>query len=159
MLYKLLILLGVLLLVSFTWLIYKRCNKKVTWVSFEETFKKTGLPIITFYNNCCALNFLVDTGSDINCINKDKLKYLHYTETNKSGKMVNSSGVEQAKVVNLPINDQCSVANIEFYILDLSKQFDTIAKHDGVQIDGILGSKFCKEAGLLINYSDCKIYS
>ena len=46
-----------------------------------------------------------------------------------------------------------------FYILDLSKQFDTIAKHDGVQIDGILGSKFCKEAGLLINYSDCKIYS
>lgn len=159
MFYKLLILLGILLLVGFTWLIYIRCNKKVTWVSFEETFKKTGLPIITLYNDCYALNFLVDTGSDVNCINKDKLKYLHYTETNKSGNMVNSAGVEQTKVIKLPINDQCGVAYMEFYVLDLSKQFDTIAQHDGVQIDGILGSKFCKEAGLIINYNDCKIYS
>ena len=159
MFYKLLILLGVLLLMSFAWLIYRRYNKTGTCISFKGTLKKTGLPIITLYNDDCALNFLVDTGSDVNCINKDKLKYLHYTETNKSGKMVNSSGVEQAKVVNLPINDQSGVANMEFYILDLSKQFDAIAKHDGVQIDGILGSKFCKDAGLIINYNDYKIYS
>ena len=59
----------------------------------------------------------------------------------------------------MPINDKHDIAVVEFYILDLSKQFDTIAKHDGVQIDGILGSKFCKDAGLIINYNDCKIYS
>ena len=159
MFYKLLILLSVLLLVSFTWLIYKRCNKKVTWVSFEETFKKTGLPIITLYNDDCALNFLVDTGSDVNCINKDKLKYLHYTETNKSGNMVNSSGINKSNVIMMPINDKHGIAVVEFYILDLSIQFDTIAKHDGVKIDGILGSKFFKDAGLIINYNDCKIYS
>ena len=159
MFYKLLILLGVLLLMSFTWLMYKKYNKKVTWVSFEETFKKTGLPIITLYNDCCALNFLVDTGSDANCINKDKLKYLHYTETNKSGNMVNSSGVNKSNVIMMPINDKHGIAVVEFYILDLSIQFDTIAVYDGVKIDGILGSKFCKDAGLIINYNDYKIYS
>lgn len=159
MFYKLLILLGVLLLVSFTWLMYKRCNKKDTWVSFEETFKKTGLPIITLYNDCYPLNFLVDTGSDVNCINKDTLKYLHYTETNKSGNMVNSSGIEQSNVIMLPINDKHDMASIEFYILDLSNQFNAIAQHDGIQIDGILGSKLCKDAGLIINYNDYKIYS
>lgn len=159
MLYKLLILLGVLLLVSFTWLMYKKYNKKVTCVSFEETFKKTGLPIITLYNDCCALNFLVDTGSDVNCINKDKLKYLHYTETNKSGNMVNSSGINKSDVIMMPINDKHDTAVVEFYVLDLSIQFNTIAIYDGVKIDGILGSKFCKDAGLIINYNDYKIYS
>ena len=159
MLYKLLILLGVLLLMSFAWLIYRRYNKKGTCISFKETFKKTGLPIITLYNDCCALNFLVDTGSDVNCINKDKLKYLHYTETNKSGNMVNSSGVNKSDVIMMPINDKHDMATVEFYVLDLSIQFDTIAVYDGVKIDGILGSKFCKDAGLIINYNDYKIYS
>lgn len=159
MLYKLLILLGVLLLMGFTWLIYRRYNKKGTCVSFKETFKKTGLPIITLYNDDCVLNFLVDTGSDVNCINKDKLKYLHYTETNKSGSMVNSSGVNKSNVIMMSINDKHSMAAVEFYVLDLSNQFNAIAQHDGVQIDGILGSKLCKDAGLIINYNDCKIYS
>lgn len=155
MLYKLLILLGVLLLVSSTWLMYHRYKKAHNVISFKESLEKTNLPIIVLYNDVMALNFLIDTGSDDNCIDGNILDHLHYTETGMYNEVSSISGTVMSPIINLPINDGSSVVIERFNIVDLSAT--NIDRE--IKINGILGSKFCKIAELVIDYKHCKIYS
>lgn len=122
-------------------------------ISFEETFNKSGLPIITLNNRDYPLNFLIDTGSDVCCINKDSLKYIHYTQTNKKAHFVTTTGPVESQSVVISLNDKEDDVNIEFNVLDFSAQFKEIEEKNGVHIDGILGSRFCGDAGLIIDFS------
>ena len=127
-------------------------------VSFEETFNKTGLPIITLYNDAKELNFLLDTGSDCCVINSTELKYLHYTSSQETISTVDANGISRKRVVNIALNDGADLIYCTFVVMNLSAQFDEIHSKDGVRIHGILGSKFCKEAGLVIDFENLKVY-
>lgn len=142
----------VLILLIIACVIYK---KRKNTVSFEESFNKTGLPVVTLWHDSLKLNFLIDTGSDCNCIDKNMMKYIHYVETGKFNQVFGMAESIVSPIVNIRISDGTYCASENFNIVDLS---GTNVDRD-LKIHGILGSNFCRKAKLLIDFNKCKIYS
>lgn len=124
-------------------------------ISFEESFNKAGLPIITLYNDCYPLNFLVDTGSDDNFIDTNILQYVHYIETDDQHEVICASGSTVSKGIIVRINDGEDTVEEKFYTIDIS----SVNTYKDIKINGILGSRFCADAKFIIDFSDMTIYS
>ena len=124
-------------------------------ISFEESFNKAGLPIITLYNDCYPLNFLVDTGSDDNFIDTNILQYVHYIETDDQHEVICASGSTVSRGIIVRINDGEDTVEEKFYTIDIS----SVNTYKDIKINGILGSRFCADAKFIIDFSDMTIYS
>lgn len=124
-------------------------------ISFEESFNKAGLPIITLYNDCYPLNFLVDTGSDDNFIDTNILQYVHYIETDDQHEVICASGSTVSKGIIVRINDGEDTVEEKFYTIDIS----SVNTYKDIKINGILGSRFCADAKFVIDFNDMTIYS
>ena len=124
-------------------------------ISFEESFNKAGLPIITLYNDCYPLNFLVDTGSDDNFIDTNILQYVHYIETDDQHEVICASGSTTSRGIIVRINDGEDTVEEKFYTIDIS----SVNTYKDIKINGILGSRFCADDKFIIDFSDMTIYS
>ena len=144
----------VVIVVSLIYGIFKN-NNNYDKISFEESFNKAGLPIITLYNDCYPLNFLVDTGSDDNFIDTNILQYVHYIETDDQHEVICASGSTVSKGIIVRINDGEDTVEEKFYTIDIS----SVNTYKDIKINGILGSRFCADAKFVIDFSDMKIYS
>jgi hypothetical protein len=58
----------------------------------------------------------------------------------------------------MTLNDGDNIIHCRFVVMDLNAQFNEIYNKDGVRIHGILGSKFCKAAGLVIDFNKLRVY-
>lgn len=139
-------------------LLFVKIRKDMKAYSFEDTFNRTGLPIISLWSDGRMMNFLLDTGSDCCVINSKELKYLHYTDSHKKVSTVDSRGISKNGIVNIRLDDGDASVVTEFVALDLSAQFNEIYSKDKVRIHGILGSRFCRDAGLVIDFDKLKVY-
>ena len=136
--------------------IRKRNNSKI---SFKEAMDLTELPVVTFYNGDKKLNFLLDTGSNASHINSSIINLLDHTKTNQKTDII---GMEGNKVSN----DICKMTiyyknqkfEEDFIISDLNDAFDVIKQEDGVQIHGILGSKFFEKYKYILDFKELTAY-
>ena len=134
----------------------KRNNSKI---SFKEAMDLVELPVITFYNNNKKLNFLLDTGSNVSYINKSIIHLLVYETTDKR---MDTIGVEGNKINNqfckMSVTYKNRVFDEEFSIADLDGAFDVVKQESGVQIHGILGSKFFEKYKYVIDFKELTAY-
>ena len=134
-------------------------KKNASKISFRESMDLTELPIITFYNGDKKLNFLLDTGSNVSHINSSVIHLLDHTKTDQK---TDTIGMEGNKVSN----DICKMTvyyrnqrfEEDFIISDLNDAFDIIKQEDGVQIHGILGSKFFEKYRYVLDFSELIAY-
>lgn len=154
-----LIILLVLLLVIAVNTVEDVMKKNDSKISFKESMDLTELPIVTFYNGDKKLNFLLDTGSNVSHINSSIIHLLDHTKTDQK---VDTIGMEGNKVSN----DICKMTvcyrnqrfEEDFIISDLNNAFDIIKQEDGVQIHGILGSKFFEKYKYILDFSELIAY-
>ena len=134
-------------------------KKNASKISFREAMDLTELPIVTFYNGDKKLNFLLDTGSNVSHINSSIIHLLDHTKTDQK---TDTIGMEGNKVSN----DICKMTvyyrnqrfEEDFIISDLNDAFDIIKQEDGVQIHGILGSKFFEKYRYVLDFSELIAY-
>lgn len=138
---------------------YRRQKKKET-MSFREAMDLTELPIITFYNNNKKLNFLLDTGSDLSHINKSLLPSLKYKEIDESRNIISVGGNTQSLgCCDMTVTYKNQKFIDRFYISDLDEAFGVIKAETGVQIHGILGSKFFVKYKYILDFESLIAYS
>lgn len=134
-------------------------KKNESKISFRESIDLTELPVVTFYNGDKKLNFLLDTGSNVSHINSSVIHLLDHTKTDQK---TDTIGMEGNKVSN----DICKMTvyyrnqrfEEDFIISDLNNAFDIIKQEDGVQIHGILGSKFFEKYRYVLDFSELIAY-
>lgn len=134
-------------------------KKNDSKISFRESMDLTELPVVTFYNGDKKLNFLLDTGSNISHINSSVIHLLDHTKTDQK---TDTIGMEGNKVSN----DICKMTiyyrnqrfEEDFIISDLNDAFDIIKQEDGVQIHGILGSKFFEKYRYVLDFNKLIAY-
>ena len=134
-------------------------KKNASKISFRESMDLTELPVVTFYNGDKKLNFLLDTGSNVSHINSSVIHLLDHTKTDQK---TDTIGMEGNKVSN----DICKMTvyyrnqrfEEDFIISDLNDAFDIIKQEDGVQIHGILGSKFFEKYKYVLDFSELIAY-
>jgi hypothetical protein len=76
-------------------------NNSFLAFSFSKGFTSPNLPIATFYQGDKELNFIIDTGSDDNIINKDALKEIKYEMVEHNGTLAGVGGVFEVNACNV----------------------------------------------------------
>lgn len=134
----------------------KRSNSKI---SFKEAMDLVELPVVTFYNGDKKLNFLLDTGSNVSYINSSIIPLLVHEKTDKE---MNTIGIEGNKVSNqfckMSVTYKNRVFEEEFSITDLDEAFSVVKQESGVQIHGILGSKFFERYEYVLDFKELIAY-
>lgn len=134
----------------------KRNNSKI---SFKEAMDLVELPVVTFYNGDKKLNFLLDTGSNVSYINSSIIPLLDHEKTDKE---MNTIGIEGNKVSNqfckMSVTYKNQVFEEEFSIADLDEAFSVVKQESGVQIHGILGSKFFERYKYVLDFKELVAY-
>lgn len=135
-------------------------KKNDSKISFRESMDLTELPVVTFYNGDKKLNFLLDTGSNISHINSSSLSLL---EHEKIDMQAETMGFEGNKVSNefcrMTVFYKNQKFEDEFSITDLDEAFNVIKQENGVQIHGILGSKFFEKYRYVLDFSELIAYT
>lgn len=135
-------------------------QKKRENMSFREAMDLVELPIVTFYNKDTKLNFLLDTGSDLSYINKSILPSLEYKEINESRNIIGVGGNSQSLgCCDMTVTYRNQKFTDKFYISDLDEAFGAIKAETGVQIHGILGSKFFAKYKYILDFESLIAYS
>lgn len=135
-----------------------RKNRKDYRISFKESMDLTELPVITFYNNGKKINFLIDTGSNISYINSSMIDSLTYEKIEDEMAIVGLGGTQTGNSCRMTVMYKDMEFTEEFGIVDLSEGFDTIKRESGVQIHGILGSKFFEKYKYVLDFKDLVAY-
>lgn len=134
----------------------KKGNSKI---SFKEAIDLTGLPIVTFFNGDRKLNFILDTGSNMSYINSSIISLLDHKKTGKNQETV---GIEGNKIntqqCSMPVTYKNQRFEEEFDIIDLDNAFNIIKQESGVQIHGILGSKFFEKYKYVLDFKELTAY-
>lgn len=139
----------------FNW--FKR--KKKTCIDFGAGYSLTDLPIATFYQGEVKLNFLLDTGSNNNIINKSVLSKIEHKETGKTASVYGMDGIDhECPYYSVDIEYKGSHYPAAFMVCDMDTSFGNIKRETGVTVHGILGSKFFQYYKSILDFIEFKAY-
>lgn len=134
-------------------------KKKNSEISFREAMDLVELPVITFYNGDRKINFLLDTGSNISYLNKSIVSSLVVESTGEESNIIGIEGNEvNCKICKMIIRRKNQEFEEEFSIADLDKAFRIVREESGVQIHGILGSRFFEKYKYVLDFKDYIAY-
>lgn len=135
-------------------------QKKRENMSFREAMDLVELPIVTFYNKDTKLNFLLDTGSDLSHINESLLPSLKYDKVNENRNIISMGGNSQSlESCDMAVTYKSQKFIERFCISNLDEAFGVIKAETGVQIHGILGSKFFAKYKYILDFENLIAYS
>lgn len=134
-------------------------RKKSSEISFREAMDLAELPVITFYNSDKKINFLLDTGSNISYLNESIVSSLVTESTGEESNIIGIEGNKvNCKICKMIIRRKNQEFEEEFSIADLDKAFSIVKKESGVQIHGILGSRFFEKYKYVLDFKDYIAY-
>lgn len=138
----------------------KPSNKCYT--SFKESQKLLGMPVISFACGNQKLNFILDTGSNNNVIDKTVVETFKGLDVVAHNMASSSMGVDGNKIIaNSCILKLCYYKkNFEIIavIRDMQQAFGIVRKEHNVIVHGLLGGKFFEENKYIIDFENLNVY-
>lgn len=135
-------------------------NKSFLSFSFSKGFISPNLPIATFYQGDKELNFIIDTGSDDNVINRDSLNGIEYEPVKHKGTLAGIGGVYDVQACNIKFSLGDDSFNEKFLIADhLKDAFDGIKRAHCIMLHGMLGSNFLRNNNIVLDFKKLEAYS
>lgn len=129
----------------------------------EHDFSKSGMPIIEVKIQGKPHKFMLDSGANINVLDKAAFDALDDSSIEKleSKGFTTASGDSTDDVfkANIDFKHKQRKFNETFEILDMSGPFGSIAAKDGVTIQGILGSHFFKTHRWTIDFENLIVWT
>ena len=153
------ILLTIIAIVTISIAIRRHIVKGHSTVSFAEAMDLVELPIITVQNNNTKINLLLDTGSNSSYISPSILENLDYEKHKISNTTVGfGGGLSHTNGCTMEIKYKKLSFWDDFIIMQSDDVFSTIKQQSGVQIHGILGSRFFDRYSYVIDFRDLVAY-
>ena len=137
-------------------------NKNNTFlsISLHKGFTSPNIPIVTFYQEEKELNFIIDTGSDDNVISNEALNDIQYEMLEHQGTLAGVGGIYEVKACNVSFTHENESFTAKFLISDTLKDaFDNIRKVHAISLHGMLGSKFLREKGMVLDFKNLMAYN
>ena len=129
-------------------------------ISFKEVFDLIGFPIITFTQNGRKFHFLFDTGANDNIIDSNVLKYLDHEKLDGKGTLSGLGGVNSTVTAcNITLKYKDTEYPFLYLVRDMKDTFDLFKKDFGIQLSGVIGTKFFAEYKYVIDFKDFIAYS
>lgn len=144
-------------------MIKKLINKilgKHNEISFKAGFDLTDMPVITLYQGDKKFNFLLDTGSTDSIIDSNILKEIDYKVNNAVSNLFGMEGqTKQVKSCEITLYFGNKGYTYDYLINDMSQAFGQIKDSTGVNLHGIIGSKFFNKFRYVLDFAELIAYS
>lgn len=141
----------------------KNKNLSLIAVSFKQGFVSPNIPIVSFYQGDKQLNFILDTGSDENLINKGALKEVKHDMIEvpeEEKRYINGLGGGQiAEMCSITFGSEEEKHTENFLIADLDGPFDSISKEHCITLHGMLGSCFLRKNNMTLDFKNLAAYT
>ena len=135
-------------------------NNSFLSFSFSKGFTSPNLPIATFNQGGKELNFIIDTGSDDNVVNREALADIKYDMIEHQGTLAGVGGVFEVEACNISFQLEKDSFTAKFLISDhLKEAFDDIRKAHAIPLHGMLGSKFLVDNNIVLDFKNLAAYS
>lgn len=129
-------------------------------MSFKAGFDLTDMPVITLYQGDKKFNFLLDTGSTDSIIDSNILKEIDYKVKNAVSNLFGMEGqTKQVKSCEITLYFGNKGYTYDYLINDMSQAFGQIKDSTGVNLHGIIGSKFFNKFKYVLDFDELIAYS
>lgn len=129
-------------------------------ISFAEGYHLTELPLITLFQGDKKFNFLLDTGSNNSIIDKNILDQIEHTNIDAKSNLFGLEGVsKEVPICSITLSHKGKDYKYEYLVCDMKAPFDSIKKDSGVNLHGIIGSKFFNTYKYVLDFADLIAYS
>ena len=138
----------------------KNNHKSFISFSLSKGFTSPNIPIATFYQGDKELNFIIDTGSDDNIVSKDFLPDIKHEKLDYKGTLSGVGGVYEVEGCTITFTHENESFTGMFIVSDTLKEaFDKIRACHGIQLHGMLGSKFLRENNIVLDFNNLMAYN
>lgn len=135
-------------------------SKSLLSFSFAQGFTSPNVPIATFHQDGKEINFIIDTGSDDNVINRKALNEIKHEKVEYNGTLAGVGGVFQVEACNITFQYEGETFTTKFLIADhLQQAFDDIRKAHAIPLHGMLGSKFLMQNNIVLDFNNMVAYN
>lgn len=129
-------------------------------ISFRESMDLTGLPMVTFYQGDRKYNFLFDTGSNDNIIDASVLDEVDYEKVDYEGTLSGLDGkVHKVDKCNITFSYKDEVYPFDYLIKDMRAPFDLMKNDYGVNLHGVIGSRFFNKFKYVLDFDALIAYT
>lgn len=132
-------------------------DKSVSMLTIPlKGFTAPNLPIATFTQNEKELNFLVDTGSEYNSIDKNILEKIKHKKIkdNSVTRLIGVGGTQDVSACEIPFQFEGKDFEAKFLVTDFEKAFNQLKKLHGIQLHGLIGAKFLVENNIVLDFKN-----
>lgn len=114
---------------------------------------KMGLPLLIVKAQAKNLCFLLDTGSNINVLDKRVAEFFQLQKSTDKQRQFGIDGTLQTSaVVELAFSLEEREYKADFSVIDLSSAFGKVEEESGIQIHGLLGCSFMEQHKWILDF-------
>ncbi|MDY4930812.1 MAG: aspartyl protease [Alistipes shahii] len=122
-------------------------------VSLNSILSKLGLPLLIVKAQAKNLCFLLDTGSNINVLDKKVAEFFQLSSGTVQRQQFGIDGTLQiTDVVEMTFSLEEREYKAAFSVMDLSSAFGKVEEESGIQIHGLLGCSFMEQQKWVLDF-------
>ena len=122
-------------------------------VSLNSILSKLGLPLLIVKPQAKNLCFLLDTGSNINVLDKKVAEFFQLSSGTVQRQQFGIDGTLQiTDVVEMTFSLEEREYKAAFSVMDLSSAFGKVEEESGIQIHGLLGCSFMEQQKWVLDF-------
>ena len=122
-------------------------------VSLNSILSKLGLPLLIVKAQAKNLCFLLDTGSNINVLDKKVAEFFQLSSGTVQRQQFGIDGTLQiTDVVEMTFSLEEREYKADFSVMDLSSAFGKVEEESGIQIHGLLGCSFMEQQKWVLDF-------
>lgn len=116
---------------------------------------KTGLPLLIVQAQAKNLCFLLDTGSNINILDRRVAEFFQLSGGTAQQRQFGIDGeLRTTDVVELAFSLEEQEYKANFSVMDLSSAFGKVEEESGIQIHGLLGCSFMEQQKWILDFEN-----
>ena len=121
---------------------------------------KTGLPLLIVQAQAKNLCFLLDTGSNINVLDRRVAEFFQLSGgTAKQCQFGIDGELQTTDIVELAFSLEKQEYKANFSVMDLSSAFGKVEEESGIQIHGLLGCSFMEQQKWILDFEKLCLYT
>lgn len=124
-------------------------------VSLNSILSKLGLPLLIVKAQAKNLCFLLDTGSNINVLDKRVAEFFQLSGGTAQQQQFGIDGtLRTTNVVEMIFSLEEREYKVDFSVMDLSSAFGKVEEESGIQIHGLLGCSFMEQQKWVLDFEN-----
>ena len=130
--------------------------KKIKLIGIQQI----GLPLLIVKAQAKNLCFLLDTGSNINVLDRRVAEFFQLSGGTAKQRQFGIDGeLQTTDIVELAFSLEKQEYKANFSVMDLSSAFGKVEEESGIQIHGLLGCSFMEQQKWILDFEKLCLYT